>query len=81
MPFGETPCDIYSCRNKQVKMTDVTVTIDGITEQIEVCDEHKAFFETFDAQHYAIGKTYTGLVEVRPVPSLPALPREAPPEA
>ena len=74
----EQECDIYACRNKQETLNDVTAVIDEVVTPLEVCDEHKDFFESMAPEHYLIGRTYTQEVEIRAVPSQPAVPPAEP---
>lgn len=62
-------CDIYGCRNTTVIGQTAEVEIDGVKDNIELCDEHLAYFRATQPERYLIGRTFTGEVEVRPVPA------------
>lgn len=69
-----TKCDIYGCRQPAQVNSNITTVIDGETVTLEVCEDHKAFFQATPASNYNIGRTFTGEIEVRRVPRKPESP-------
>ena len=70
------PCDIYGCRNAALPGKETTAVVDGETVNLELCDEHLAFFDTMKPENYSIGRTFTQEIEVRAHPAKPATPPE-----
>lgn len=68
------PCDIYGCRNAALPGKETTAEIDGDTVNLELCDEHFAFFEATNPDKYSIGYTFTQRVEVRLHPAKSTTP-------
>lgn len=68
-------CQFYACKNPQHDTAKVTVQIPGEESPAEVlsCLYHQAIL-TPGAEKYAVGRTYTGEIELRPIAAQPFTP-------
>lgn len=78
--MDSVPCDIYGDRRPAIPDQTVTAIVDGEVTTLEVCEEHYIFFRDTLPENYAIGRTFTGEVEVRHIPKQPATPADPPTE-
>lgn len=68
-------CDIYGCFNvKMDPRIEVVVNLVPSPKIVEVCQEHKTFFETFSTDMFDVFLNHQGEVQFRPIPAFPIVP-------
>lgn len=74
MSHPNTNCQLYGCNRTEKPGATVELSLSEGDTTVRICEFHQVFFEDTTPDHYAIGRTFTGEIEIRPVPALPTTP-------